>query len=224
MREIRTIAAGAVNEQSIGGSAMPAMRWAELGVEPVSERLRWKSLFRTPFRSFRRLDRLSQIVCMAAGAAGLDSVPDRSTRESTAVVFGSSAGCLDTDLRFSRGLQPGGEPEAALFPYTLPSTCLGEIAIRFRLGGPTLCLATAPDRLGDAVDAGMSLIEQGDAAAAVVCLGDWLPAEAARAVDLSPCTAVAVLLLQPTAAENDLPAAAALRTETDPAGLLLRRL
>jgi 3-oxoacyl-(acyl-carrier-protein) synthase len=224
MREIRAVAAGAVDAQRIGGSAMAARRWADLGLDPVAGHLRWKSVFRTPFRGFRRHDRLSQVVCMAAEAAGLGGLPDRSTRERTALVSSSSAGCLDSDLCFSRGLLPGAQAEAALFPYTLPSTCLGAVAIRFQLGGPTVCLATAPDRFEDGVDTGIGLIEQGDAAAAVVCLGDWLPSEAARAVGLEPRTAIAVLLFQPTEAETDLPGVATLGAAADPAGLLLGRL
>ena len=47
----------------------------------------------------------------------------------TALVLGTSYGCLHSDVCFARGLEPGGTLRPAVFPYTLPSTCLGEVAI-----------------------------------------------------------------------------------------------
>jgi hypothetical protein len=49
------------------------------------------------------------------------------------------AGSLPTDIEYWRGRNDAGGPSPTLFAYTLPSSAIGEIAIRYRLTGPNLC-------------------------------------------------------------------------------------
>ncbi|UCF53743.1 MAG: GNAT family N-acetyltransferase, partial [Bradyrhizobium sp.] len=79
---------------------------------------------------------LSRFVCLAVEALGVD-LPD-----DTALVFASGSGCLHADRLFEESRHSVIRP--ALFPYTLPSACLAELAIRHKTMGPTICLAVAP--------------------------------------------------------------------------------
>ena len=65
-----------------------------------------------------------------------------------------------------------------MFPYTLPSTCLGDVAIRHELVGPVLCLTTP--RAEDALDEALLMLHTDEADAAIVCTGDVLPPERAH--------------------------------------------
>jgi hypothetical protein len=50
-----------------------------------------------------------------------------------------TAGSLATDIGYWKGRNDVGGPSPTLFAYTLPSSAIGEIAIRYRLTGPNLC-------------------------------------------------------------------------------------
>lgn len=179
-------------------------------------KLRWKAFFpERPNRSFRRLDRLSQAAILAAEACGLDDLLEDACREETATVLGSRSGCLEADLRFADSLAPGHDVQPAVFPYTLPSTCLGELAIRHRLSGPTLCLSGDP---AQAIDEALAMLAAGDAQAALVCLGDVTRADdEPEPRELR----VATVLLGPSQ-HPALPTPAELRS--DPLELLATRL
>jgi hypothetical protein len=67
--------------------------------------------------------------------------------EDAAIVLLTDAGCAASDRAFDlHRSQPGGDPQR--FPYTLPTTPIGEASIRRRLRGPGLCLAGASDDEG----------------------------------------------------------------------------
>ena len=121
----------------------------------------------------------------------MDAFPDRPR---TAILLASSLGCLHADLRFQASLAPGAELEPAVFPYTLPSTCLGDLAIRHALMGPTLSLTTAPGLEEDGLAEAGRLIDLGEACGALVCLGDVLPR---GGPDLPPCLSITAYVLVP---------------------------
>jgi len=139
--------------------------WKELGVDPSDGKVPW--VFARPFKDFRRLDALARFVCLAAEALGVDFPTD------TALVLDTAMGCLHSDRRFEKSLHEVIKP--AVFPYTLPSTCLGELAIRHSITGLSLCLTT-PDCSAGLEEAGR-LLDLGEAAAALVCRGDVVPPE-----------------------------------------------
>jgi len=105
--------------------------------------LHWSLLSNTDPSRFLRMDLMCRLGFMAAELldAGFEAMPD-SLRDRTGICVESFAGSLDTDVRFAQ------TPRPSLFAYTLPSTVIGEICIRFRLKGPVLSLI-APSAGGD---------------------------------------------------------------------------
>ncbi len=194
MAEVLILGAGAVDARGVVGTAGARLPWAEAGLDP--ERLRWRACFPdAPFPTFRRLDPLAQRACLAVEAAGSHLLGDAAARVETALVLGTAFGCLSVDLAFAASLAPGQDPAPALFPYTLPSTCLGEVALRHRLRGPTACHGVAPGDEAEALREAALRIEEGEARAAVVILGDALSPAAAAAAGLPDSPPLAALLL-----------------------------
>ena len=114
--------------------------------------------------------------------------------DDTALVFGSAFGCVDADWHFQASLGSERGVAAGLFPYTLPSTALGEVAIRHGLRGPTLTLGLVEGEEGRGLEEAVALLRAGEAAACGVFLGDWVGARAAEALGLE-CRAQIVALL-----------------------------
>lgn len=160
-------AAGIADLRGVAGTGGTKVLWADRDVDPTRRRVPW--VLPRPFPEFRRLDALSRFCCLAVEAMGV-ALP-----KSTALLLSTTKGCLHADVLFQESLQH--EIKPGLFPYTLPSTCLGEIAIRHRVTGPNLCLTTAPNRQRSALDEARLLLELGEADAAVVCMGDVVPPE-----------------------------------------------
>jgi len=137
-------------------------RWEE----PLRDaRAPW--VFPRPFPEYRRLEALGRFVCLAVEAL------DMEFPEGAALVFASSYGCLHADRLFEESRH--GVIRPALFPYTLPSTCLAELAIRHRIMGPTLCLSVAPGDRASALAEARRLLAAGEADAAIVLRGDVVP-------------------------------------------------
>jgi len=185
----------AINADGFSSSQGRRCQWRDLDLEPVSGELRWTSIFGAANPGFRRLDRTSRLFACAAELCGLESLPDE-LRDNTALLIASSTGCLAADLRFEQGLRTDHGIEPAIFPYTLPSTVLGEIAIRHRLRGPTVCLSVPEGDEGQAVDAGHGLIAHGEAEAALILLGDWVSPRRAGQAQIAAKTEIVALLLQ----------------------------
>jgi 3-oxoacyl-(acyl-carrier-protein) synthase len=107
---------------------------------------------------FGRMDLASQLALLAVEpfVAHFDSIP----RERIAICLAARAGSLSTDAEYWKGRDAAGGPSPTLFTYTLPSAAIGEIAIRHRLTGPSLCFVGGGDELlAEASD----LIERGEA-------------------------------------------------------------
>ena len=107
---------------------------------------------------FGRMDLTSQLALLAVEpfAADFDSVP----RDRIAICLAVRAGSLPTDLEYWKGRDAAGGPSPTLFTYTLPSSAIGEIAIRHRLTGPGLCFVSRGEELlAEATD----LIGRGEA-------------------------------------------------------------
>jgi 3-oxoacyl-[acyl-carrier-protein] synthase II len=192
----RIAAAGAVDRTGFLGTGGVSRLWRELGLDPLADKLRWKALFTSSFPDFRHLDRLGKILCIAAESAGL-AARVAPPEDDTAVVLASSQGCLDSDWRFERSLGSDEGTAAGLFPYTLPSTCLGAVAIRHGLRGPTLSFSTPSGQEGRAIREAAELVARAEASACVLFLGDWVAADAARDLRLEPRSELVALVLEP---------------------------
>ena len=86
---------------------------------------------------FGRLDLASQLAVLAVESLGIDF--DTLRRYRVGICLAARAGSLATDVNYWSGRDNAGGPSPTLFAYTLPSSAIGEIAIRHRLTGPNLC-------------------------------------------------------------------------------------
>jgi hypothetical protein len=146
----------------------PAVRFAlEQGnVEAVH----WSHLFLSDPQRFARMDPLCRVGLMAVELleAGFESM-DQSLRLKVGLAAETAGGCVTTDARFLQ------TPRPSLFTYTLPSTVLGEVSIRYHLQGPMLCLLTSDGE-------GRPILEEAT---------DWLRTGMAELVICLCCEAVA---------------------------------
>jgi 3-oxoacyl-(acyl-carrier-protein) synthase len=189
------VALGLADAQGVAGTGGVRAEWSELGVEAPGTGRTFRRLFHAPDATFRRLDRPSRALVLAAEAAGLGSVLPDDARRTTAIVVETERGSLDTDLHFMAGLAQG-VVAGAMFPYTLASASLGEVALRHRLRGPAICLSITAEQRGDALREAIRLLEDGEARFALACSVEALA---------DPChgagqalRAVAVLLAGPS--------------------------
>ena len=130
---------------------------------------------------FGRMDLASQLALLAVEpfAAHFDSVP----RERIAICLAARAGSLSTDTEYRKGRDAAGGPSPTLFTYTLPSAAIGEIAIRHRLTGPSLCFVSGgDDLLAEASD----LIERGEADGCVCVFANVVSPGLAELISATP--------------------------------------
>ncbi len=201
----RIARAAAIDEEGLVASPDRSVAWSDFGGEPPASPRAARDLIAAPWSGFRRLDLASFSLALAVESlgVGLGLSPER--RQSTAVVLATAAGCLDCDWRYEQSRSSPLGPSPRWFAYTLPSTCIGDLAIRHGLTGPSLCLSVAPGCESEAFAEAAALLAAGDASAALVCLGDWLTPEVARAVGLAPRRAFLVALLERAAPHVDDP-------------------
>lgn len=178
MSERPVIAAlGTVDGEGIRGSANIRATWRELGVAAPGNGRTLRTVFGRADDTFRRLDAASRALVLACEAAGLDAILPREVREETALVVATTLGCLDADLQFAASLSAE-MVDAPVFPYTLPSTCLGEVALRYGLRGISVCLCVPPGGNGEACSEAERLLASGEAPAVVVGTVDVLTRDA----------------------------------------------
>jgi hypothetical protein len=160
------LAVGHMDGQRVLGTGGLSAAWADLDVPPPGNGRTFRALFGRPDATFRRLDSVSRALVLAAEAADLPGCLPSDARDDTAVVLETLRGVIDTDLRFLQQLGDG-IVDGPIFPYTLPSACLGEVALRHGLRGPSLCLSIGPGDCGAALREARHLLEDGDAAYAL---------------------------------------------------------
>jgi len=88
----------------------------------------------TDYPKFFKMDNLSKLAFLAADVL-LKNEKLSEAENNIALVFSNSASSLDTDRRHQKSIENNTEffPSPAVFVYTLPNICLGEISIRHRL-------------------------------------------------------------------------------------------
>jgi 3-oxoacyl-(acyl-carrier-protein) synthase len=126
--------------------------------------LHWSLLSDTDPSRFLRMDLMCRLGFMAAELLGVnfDSM-NEAKRDRIGVCVESFTGSLDTDIRFAR------TPRPSTFAYTLPSTVIGEICIRYRLKGPVLSLIAPGSGGNGALTEAADWLRSGDAEM-VLCL------------------------------------------------------
>jgi len=190
-RSVVVAAVGAVDMNGIAGSSGVRVSWHDLGVPAPGDGRTFRAVFGRSDETFRRLDVASRTLVLACEALALPSVLPPERRDETALVVETTTGCLDADLQFAASLAAAMH-DAPIFPYTLPSTCLGEVALRHGLRGISVCLSVAPAARGAALAEATRLLTNGEAPAVVVASVDVLVRPDARTP--RECRAVAALL------------------------------
>jgi hypothetical protein len=90
--------------------------------------------FEMNYPKFFKMDNLSKLAFL--GAELLLKAENNSDKENnTALVFANKSSSLDTDVKYQNSISDKEEyyPSPAVFVYTLPNICLGEISIRHQL-------------------------------------------------------------------------------------------
>lgn len=188
-------AIGIVDREGIAGTAGTRTAWQRLDTPWPGDGRTFRAVFGRADETFRRLDVASRMLVLACEALGLDRLLPRDRRDDTALVVETTTGCLDADLQFAASLHAEMR-DAPIFPYTLPSTCLGEIALRHELRGASVCLPVAPVGRGRALAEARRLLALGEAPAAVVAAVDVL--DRRHPMHDRHCDVVAALLVDAT--------------------------
>lgn len=93
----------------------------------------YKSL-KTDYPKFFKMDNLSKLAFLAADIL-LKKENLNEEENNIALIFSNKASSLDTDRKHQAAIENDAEyfPSPAVFVYTLPNICLGEISIKHRL-------------------------------------------------------------------------------------------
>jgi 3-oxoacyl-(acyl-carrier-protein) synthase len=167
-----------VDERGYGNDLIGFRPWPAAIQESIlsgsPEEAHWSVIFQSDPGRFGRMDLMSRLGLMATELleARIREIPEE-LRQRVGVCVETTVGSLSTDLKFLQ------TPRASLFSYTLPSTVIGEICIRYRARGPVLCFVKSePDEpaLGEAV----RLVQEDEASACICLTCDALEAEAVK--------------------------------------------
>lgn len=86
------------------------------------------------YPKFFKMDNLSKLAFLAAELL-LENEEDSTIENNTALVFANKSSSLDTDVKYQNSISDSENfyPSPAVFVYTLPNICLGEISIKHQL-------------------------------------------------------------------------------------------
>ncbi|MGB1307268.1 MAG: 3-oxoacyl-ACP synthase [Oceanihabitans sp.] len=89
----------------------------------------------TKYPKFFKMDNLSKLAFLAADILLKDQNINTEEENNIALVFSNKAASLDTDRKHQNAIQDPENyyPSPAVFVYTLPNICLGEISIKYKL-------------------------------------------------------------------------------------------
>ena len=120
---------------SVNGKAIFKDVPIALGTEDFSTFIKNAYKFlKTDYSKFFKMDNLSKLAFLAADVL-LKSEYLNEKENNIALVFSNNASSLDTDRKHQAAIENDAEyfPSPAVFVYTLPNICLGEISIKHRL-------------------------------------------------------------------------------------------
>jgi 3-oxoacyl-(acyl-carrier-protein) synthase len=140
---------------------------------------------------FGRMDLLSQLTLLSVELLGVDF--EAMDRSRIGVCLAVNAGSLPTDIEYWKGRNDVGGPSPTLFAYTLPSSAIGEIAIRYRLTGPNLCFVGTDEML---MREARDLIKGKEADACVCIASNVVTAAAAQVIGSQPKAEARAVLLR----------------------------
>lgn len=105
-------------------------------VEDFSEFI--KSAYKTldvNYPKFFKMDNLSKLAFLAADVLLKNENVNPEEDNNIAIVFSNKASSLDTDRKYQESIQNKDDyfPSPAVFVYTLPNICIGEISIKYKL-------------------------------------------------------------------------------------------
>ena len=91
--------------------------------------------FKIEYSKFFKMDHLSKLAFMAAEILLKTDIEYKGEQRNIALVFCNRASSLDTDRQHQRSIKDKDDfyPSPAIFVYTLPNICMGEISIRHKL-------------------------------------------------------------------------------------------
>lgn len=87
--------------------------------------------FEIQYPKFFKMDALSKLAFLGSELVLKDALD----KENTALLFSNASSSLDTDVSYQQSISDKSNyfPSPAVFVYTLPNICLGEISIRHQL-------------------------------------------------------------------------------------------
>lgn len=90
--------------------------------------------FEMNYPKFFKMDNLSKLAFLASELL-LKNEIDETKENNIALIFANNSSSLDTDVKFQNSISDKENfyPSPAVFVYTLPNICLGEISIRHQL-------------------------------------------------------------------------------------------
>lgn len=91
--------------------------------------------FETNYPKFFKMDALSKLAFLAADVLLKAENLNPNKENDIAIVFSNKASSLDTDRKHQKSIQDKNNyfPSPAIFVYTLPNICIGEISIKYKL-------------------------------------------------------------------------------------------
>lgn len=90
--------------------------------------------FNMEYPKFFKMDNLSKLAFLASEII-LKTVVNQEENNNIALVFANQSSSLDTDAKYQSSIADKGNyfPSPAVFVYTLPNICIGEISIKHKL-------------------------------------------------------------------------------------------
>jgi hypothetical protein len=155
-----------------------AVRW----VSPEGELPVWSQVCVQPFDRYPRLDPLSKIISVVAEQV----MASETLRPEMGLILSTAHGCVEPDLAFYRSAVS--TPELAspqLFPYTLPSSGLAEVAIRHKVNGPNMVFLQEAG-VGNAFRQAWAWLQSKRVPQCLIVQADAVLAEGARFLSMAP--------------------------------------
>lgn len=86
------------------------------------------------YPKFFKMDNLSKLAFLSSESI-LNQIVNPSDENDIALIFANKSSSLDTDIKYQKSISDNENyfPSPAVFVYTLPNICLGEISIKFNL-------------------------------------------------------------------------------------------
>lgn len=99
--------------------------------------------FEIKYPKFFKMDKLSKLAFLSASLV-LEKVVKAEQENNIALVFANKSASLDTDADYQKTIADRDDyfPSPAVFVYTLPNICVGEISIKYKLQSENIFFVT----------------------------------------------------------------------------------